>query len=528
MSNTNESRLDGFFQILSQELSSVKQDNPAVQRLTARMRKRAEYIKPELPSKALSSFVELNDLVGKTQIVLQPRVINDAKYFIETILFRFNSRLSELNIQETLDESYLFSLWRFGPGASNGVKGTHVAEKIRQNMTCTSSCEPLVSHLRYTNPYFRCFDTLNGGGVTLVKGSRLTTVPKNEDTVRVIAIEPSGNMALQLAAGQYLTDVLRSIGLDITSQQPKNKKLAERGSLDGDLCTIDLKSASDMFKPELIQLLFPAKWFALLMSIRSEYTEVEKVDVKLNMISTMGNGFTFPLMTLCIVSLIYAFRAGRGGPNLFIDWEKTAVFGDDVIMSSSEYDGFTSLLSDAGLIVNHDKSFSSGPFRESCGGDYWLGRDITPFYARSLAYDHDVFVVINQVLNWCGREKIMLLDTLMYLKNLLRRVHFVPEWSNPDQGVLTVSVSNRYTFLQVERVTRVIFDNDHFLVPLACGGYIESDGPNALYAPRQFKTRYRVRRGRLPKGFLSGRFPEYRDTSVSDFIDQLVWFCFRL
>ena len=35
-----------------------------------------------------------------------------------------------------------------------------------------------------------------------------------------------------------------------------------------------------------------------------------------------------------------------------------------------------------GLLVNKKKSFSKGNFRESCGGDYFMGTDVTPVYMR--------------------------------------------------------------------------------------------------------------------------------------------------
>lgn len=525
-----ESRLDSFFQLLSEDLQlnlSEERKNFAVHRQLVRMRKRAEYSKSNLRPESLAKFESLNDSLSLVNVDLPASIVNNARLFITTIFERYNTRLSDLNIQVALDKHHLFDLWAFGPGASNGVKGTHACEKISQKMTVTASCEPLVLRLRRTNPYFSTFDCSNGDcGTTILEGSKMTTVPKNEDTDRVIAIEPSGNMALQLAAGRYIEGVLRSIGLNISNQQPINKAMALRGSIDNSLATIDLKSASDMFKPELIELLMPIEWYELLMQIRSPTTSIGDRIIPLNMISTMGNGFTFPLMSLIIVSLIYAFRCDRGGPNLFVDWSSTAVFGDDIIIPSSEFTGFTSLLVRAGLIVNYDKSFSDGPFRESCGGDYFQGYDVTPFYVKSLLTDSQVYVAINQVLLWCGKHKLCLHRSLNFLGSLLKDPFFVPEWSNTDQGILTSQVPRRYKFLQPV-VPRVRLTESHFLVPLACGGYVTSEGPHFVYSPRQFKTSVKVRRGRLPKGFLSGRDPCSRVIDQSVHIDNIVALVFR-
>lgn len=529
MCKTNEDRLDNLFQIMLAELTDDELDRSksfSIQRQRSRMRKRAEYIKPELEQQCLDDFVLLNQKVAETRIELPDDIVANASYYITVIFERFNSKLSDLNIQVPLDVSYLLDQWRFGPGASNGVKGTHTAEKISQRMTCTHSSIPLVTTLRRSNYYFSAFDAAESDQDDLYEGSKLTTVPKNEDTVRVIAIEPSGNMALQLAAGQYITDVLSSIGLDISTQQEKNKILAKLASIDNSLATIDLKSASDMFTPELIRLLLPDQWFKLLMQIRSPKTLINGVEHELNMISTMGNGFTFPLMTLCLTSLIYALRCRHKGPNLFIDWTQTAVYGDDVIIKSSEYLEYTTLLKQAGLIVNYDKSYSDGPFRESCGGDYYEGYNVTPFYVRNLSSDPEINVAINQVLEWSERNSMFLPKTLYYLGSLLHKVFFVPEWSNPDQGILTSQVENRYKFYEPERIHKKL-KNEFFLMPLAIGGYVFSRGSDILYTPRRFKSRYVVRKGRLPKGFLSGWDPIKRTLSASSTIDFQITLIFR-
>lgn len=527
-----EDRLNNFFTQMLEELERKHFDDPkrefAVSRLKARLRKRARFGKPGLKQEAVDKFVSINQSLAGFKMSLPSDIVANARHFILTMLERYTTSQSDLNIQETLDWYHLFDLWRFGPGASNGIKGTHAAEKISQAMTCTPLCVPLVLKLRKLNPYFVLEDEKRGFGVTVVSGSRLTTVPKNEDTERTIAIEPLGNMVLQLAAGRYLEGVLRYIGLDITCQQPKNKAMAMRGSLSGELATLDLASASDMISIDLVRALFPEKWFRLLNALRSPEMELPtRESMELNMISTMGNGFTFPLMTLVICSLIYAYRARRGGPTLYISWSNTCVFGDDIILPSTEYDGFSEVLTRAGFVVNFDKSYSAGPFRESCGGDYYEGYDVTPFYVKSLANDSDVYVAINQVFEWCARHNCLLPQTLMLLKTYLRRqVLFVPEWHSPDEGLLTSLVDKKYKFLQRKHIYRALSEDSAFKVMLAVGGYVLHRIPDRrhrnddtlFYVPRLNKTEVRVRKSRLPKGYLDGSNPLYRDRSTTDYI----------
>lgn len=524
----SEERLVEFFNTLSAELRDCRPAagamSFAVERQFERARKRARFNKPDLHDKAVASFLETNDRVGNLTVTLDDQLVRDARHFVTTMLERFTSSQVEEAIQTPLDFDLVFDGWRFGPGASYGIKGSHAAQKISQSMTCTALSYPLVRKLRSRNPYFARFDCENKtDGTTIVRGSRLTTVLKNEDTMRTIAIEPLGSMALQLAAGRYLEGTLRFIGLDISKQQPKNKAYAKRGSTDGSLATIDLKSASDMIHPDLVRLLFPKDWFRLLMRLRSPEIELDDGRwVRLNMISTMGNGFTFPLMTLIISALIYGYRAQHGGPSLYIDWTDTCVYGDDIIIPTHEYDGITEVLIAAGLVVNHDKSYREGPFRESCGGDYYLGTDVTPFYVKSLSTPPEIYVALNQVMEWCSKTHVFLHRTILLLKGYLDgKVLLVPEWCNPDQGLLTSQCSRRYKYLQ-QLPCRMRLKPSLFDMMLAVGGYVTASGTDLFFSPRVYKPKVKVRTGRLPHGYLSGWDPYKRSQQVSDEIAMVI------
>jgi hypothetical protein len=58
------------------------------------------------------------------------------------------------------------------------------------------------------------------------------------------------------------------------------------------------------------------------------------------------------------------------------------VYGDDIIVPSLFYEEAVNGLQRIGLIVNLSKSFADGPFRESCGGEYYNGIDVTPVRVR--------------------------------------------------------------------------------------------------------------------------------------------------
>lgn len=524
----NEARLLDLFQILSEELDSHRSRSPAVDfavsRLSTRMRKRACITHDGLRLAAIEDFLSTNVAVGQVEVALDPFIEHNAKLFIAEAFERYNTRRDPDLFQVAFDHRHVDEYWRFGPGASNCVKGTHTVEKIIQPMSATVLAYPLVNRLRRNNAYFNgCYKPENDG-ITLVEGSRLTTVPKNESKERTIAIEPSGNMALQLGVGEYITDVLRSVGLDITKQQPLNKALACIGSITDGLATIDMQSASDMISIPLVQRLLPRDLFLYLMRVRSSQIEITGHGVvELNMISTMGNGFTFPLMTLIFTSLIYANRLKNGGPSRYIDWSRTAVFGDDIIVPSLEVTDLVSILEGGGFIVNHDKSYFHGPFRESCGGDYYQGADVTPFYVRSLLHDSDVYIALNKCFEWCAKMDKLLPRTLQYIASLLNGgVLFVPEWHADYAGLRVTSVDYRYKHLSVKQNRRKVDDETlkKFGVMLCCGGYIESRGSDCFYMPRPFQTRYKVRKSRLPRGYSDGRDPLSRSDRISLYVES--------
>lgn len=519
-------RFSAFADALTSDIDSCLEGSLSVerrytlQRLKSRFRKKFASSDEALSKKALEDFILLNKQVGAVKPFLRPEILSNARMFITLSLERFSRRIDPDLIQVPFVRSHILEYWRFGPGASHQVNGTHTADKIYEPMTTTQLAEPLVTTLRAQQPYLHSFDIVHGPGTRLVEGSKMSTVPKNESAARTIAIEPSGNMALQLAVGSYLEEVLRSIGLDIRTQQPKNQALACVGSKTQRYATLDLKSASDMITPALCKMLLPPELYRFLMRIRSPRTLILGEYIDLNMISTMGNGFTFPLMTLLLVSLVYAVTLEKGGPFNYIDYSHFAVFGDDIIVPSFIADDLVDVLEQAGLIVNKDKSYLSGPFRESCGGDYISGYNCTPIYIKSLSRDHDIYVAINQVLRYCGEHYFVFPEVLKLLRSFIDGpILLVPEWHSDTDGIRTTRVARRYKHLSVKQKYFRLKD-EHFLLPLACGGYILSRGASPSYIPRPRQPRYIVRRSRLPPGFLNGRCVERYSERVSSYIES--------
>jgi len=229
-----------------------------------------------------------------------------------------------------------------------------------------------------------------------VEYNKVTFVPKTAKTHRSIAIEPLMNIYLQLGFGRVIQRKLSSAGCDLSSQT-RNQKFARRGSRDwlcaDSLATIDLSMASDTLSYELVRLLLPADWFDMLCLLRSPYGELQDGTlVHWAKFSSMGNGFTFPLesMIFYALSLAVAKRCG-------ITKDRIAVYGDDIIVPRGMALWLKEVLHYCGFTFNTEKSFISGPFRESCGTDWFEGSDVRPIHlTRRVETCRDLIFLINR------------------------------------------------------------------------------------------------------------------------------------
>jgi hypothetical protein len=221
----------------------------------------------------------------------------------------------------------------------------------------------------------------SGKEVSFVPGNRFTTVPKDCEKDRGIAIEPSINVFYQLGYGRVIRRRLKDSGIDLTNGQDIHRRLAREASIRGHLVTLDLSNASDTICRNLVKLLLPRKWFTVLNDLRSKKTEFRGRWHVLEKFSSMGNGFTFELETLIFLGLLLGLSRSDHkllpGKNVF-------VYGDDIILPSEYSKDVVPMLSFFGLTVNKRKTFVDGPFRESCGGDYFLGEDVRPYFLKEL------------------------------------------------------------------------------------------------------------------------------------------------
>lgn len=334
-----------------------------------------------------------------------------------------------------------------GPGASLQASSDDFYSKLFAGVhSYTNSLLPLM-YRRYisSDPKWQAAELLRSTryGSSCVRGNRLSFVPKTTAISRSICTEPVLNMFFQKGVGSVLEQVLRSdFKIDLSTQPELNRRLARKGSIDGSFGTIDLKSASDSISHRLLRQILPGYILSRLEQCRSPYVQLPNGDVvELHMISSMGNGFTFPLQTLLfsvIVKSVYrtlgipiCYNYGKGDdkePGNF------GVFGDDIIVRKDAYDSVTRALKMFGFVVNDDKSFNVGLFRESCGGDYWAGSDVRGVYLKTLSCEADAYSIINRLVRWSCVSGIPLPNTISVLLRQCGR-NAVPLHAGDTEGI---------------------------------------------------------------------------------------------
>jgi hypothetical protein len=405
--------------------------------------KKFEDPNPGADAKAIEKFLAVNERMRTYKLVVSSSWDEEVVGNVKTCLENF---LHPEGMPLVTSFQQLFEAGETGAGASIAGRGGDFFTKMFSSELSTtdlslyaeyrSNIREITSWSEAENFRFTKLD-----GPRLVEGNRLSCVPKNIDISRTICTEPTLNMWYQLGMGNVLRERLRSFfGIDLRFVADVNRHMARLGSLDEDgyrsFSTIDLESASDSISLELVDKLLP-QWFSdILKYLRSPISRLpDGSALTLSMVSTMGNGFTFPLQTLLFSAVVSAVYAEKGISLNRVSSEKPnwSVFGDDIIVRSDAFDRVVHVLELLGFRVNAEKSFNRGPFRESCGCDFFKGHMVRGVYLKHLSEAQDTYVAFNKLVRWSARNQISLDTTLQYL---LKKAPFlgVPYWESDDAG----------------------------------------------------------------------------------------------
>jgi hypothetical protein len=342
----------------------------------------------------------------------------------------------------------IFEGSRWSGGATFDLRrGTPYDKKMSPGLTVTMAALPLLREEIRKDPHWgQCILDADGpvsvlsAPLTVVRGSRFLTVPKDAKTDRVIAAEPTGNSFLQQGIGRYFRSRLKRFGVNLDDQS-RNQDLAGIGEF-LDLATLDEESASDSISRELIPLLLPPAWSDLLNAVRSRSTRIEGEWIQLQKFSSMGNAFTFELESLVFWAIVSAVVPSD--QHRFI-----GVYGDDIVCPSKYWRHVRLALKFFGFKLNDEKSFSDGPFRESCGRHFFWGLDVTPLFQKEVVSDRpdEVIRLANRLVRWSQRCRTGFYDPfirsawkLCYDEYQKLRPRFpipmIPEYSSADDGFL--------------------------------------------------------------------------------------------
>lgn len=327
-------------------------------------------------------------------------------------------------LRDTPDIDRIVSRCDFGNGASATLRRSDAQRqrKFEHGLSATSGLLSFAEYLRNDSPMWGLLHGaksdhwyVSSSGKTSripqplkrVSGAVLDYVAKTASIDRIILKEPELNGFVQKGIGAEIRFLLRRFvdvvpdGIDLNTSGDLNSELARAGSIDGHIATVDAERASDSIYLALVEFLLPSGWYELLCAARSPYAIINGKHHRLQMMSGMGNGFTFELESV----IFYAIGlAACGYSNVPFAEQIVSIHGDDLTVPADVIWHVTEAYKAAGITVNKSKSFSEGPFRESCGGHFFNGRSVKPFYVKEstgLARG-DWFWLANSLLLWLG------------------------------------------------------------------------------------------------------------------------------
>jgi len=345
---------------------------------------------------ALDAFLESERCNLRTNLSFISYHAGEHNFMFERILHRarfiMSSILGEFNFGE-------LKTIRFGPGATTSLRARdcHLASKVMRRPHVTPTCSHMFEKLIESTSLHSAYNECPPGGSWKVsrRSSKFATVPKDYRKDRMICVEPDGNIVTQLSLGALLTRRLASYGYVKESLPDIHRKIVR--SNDRNYATIDLQNASNSISYEVVRFLFPRDWFLALSRARTPYVEIHGKEHSLEMFSAMGNGYTFELETLLFLAVTLAVEQHLNTKF------RPSVFGDDIICSVEASRLLLAVLGEIGFKANPEKTFISGPFRESCGVDTWDGIDVRPIHLRTIYEAHqdpqEAYSLCNRVIS---------------------------------------------------------------------------------------------------------------------------------
>lgn len=263
---------------------------------------------------------------------------------------------------------------------------------------------------------------------------KVTPVPKTLKSPRIIAIEPCCMQYAQQGIRDWLYNQIESHWLTRGHvnfrDQSINQELALISSSTGQFATIDLSDASDRVPRELALEMFSVHpdLQAAIESCRSNSAELPdgRIVSPLRKFASMGSALCFPVeamyfYTICVVALLKVQNLPATLRNIFNVSRGVYVYGDDIVVPSTNAIAVLDYLQKYNCKVNSNKTFTSGSFRESCGIDAFDGESVTPIYIRQMRPENRHKAA--EIVSWVATSNLFYLKgywaTAEYMRNCI-------------------------------------------------------------------------------------------------------------
>ncbi len=405
------------------------------------------------------------------------RDILPLKKVIATVFGDVLSHLDELIFNHELIPSH-------GPGATaDKLIGN---QKFRQ-YEWTDRLEGLFPYGEYALPNWRhayALDDVIWHAPEDERPVKVVFVPKTALTPRVIAIEPTCMQYMQQAVSRQLVQLLSTDPktrdfVGFRDQRP-NQAMAQIGSEDGSLATLDLSEASDRVPNWLVEELLE-QWPHVCEAVQVTRSSRASVPghgvITLSKFASMGSALTFPIeaivfSTIVLAGIVQSDSSAVSWKAIKAYRDSVRVYGDDIVVPTHHAETAMRSLEFYGFKVNSAKSFWTGGFRESCGKEYYLGQDVSivrfrqmlPRSLRDVTETISTVETRNQLFQAGFTDLVKMLDTV--LEKVLQGFYPYVDSTSPVLGRLSPS-----GFYQVEGI------DEHTHSPFVRGYVVSARSP---------------------------------------------------
>lgn len=266
---------------------------------------------------------------------------------------------------------------------------------------------------------------------------KLIAVPKTHKSPRLITVEPTSHQYLQQGLLRWLRKNLPwplQHCIDFQNQLPSRDAAKDASFGLNGMATVDLSSASDRLSCWTVERAF-RKSQSLLTALYATRTYVVEDHTKsgvfpaplyLRKFAGQGSAVTFPVQSIiyaiCCIAAVIDSRGDKVSERSILRAAKQVrVFGDDIVIPTTALLSLSLIFEHLQLKINMGKTHFSGLFRESCGGDFFRGIDVTPLYLRTLDEGPRPSVVSSLVDVSNNAYEKGLWHTSEYLRNLVSK-----------------------------------------------------------------------------------------------------------